>query len=118
MVEGMTRLNVELAGELAVPLRIGIGIHAGPGVVGWMGWGESFYLTAVGDTVHVAARMEQATKDYQAELVISEDVARRAGIDLSAFPAHRLSVHNRTEPVAVRVIARVAELRPMLPSPP
>ena len=107
-----------LAAELAAPLRIGIGIHAGPGVVGWMGWGQSFYLTAVGDTVHVAARLEQATKDYQAELVVSEDVAGRAGVDLSAFPAHQLSVRNRTEPVAVRVVAHVAELRPMLPSRP
>jgi len=114
----MTRLNAELAGELKAPLRIGIGIHAGPGVVGWMGWGESFYLTAVGDTVHVAARLEQATKDFQAELVVSDDVARLAGIDLSAFPAHRLAVHNRTEPVALRVIARVADLRPMLLSRP
>jgi adenylate cyclase len=118
MVEGMTRLNVELAGELTAPLRIGIGIHAGPGVVGWMGWGESFYLTAVGDTVHVAARLEQATKDFQAELVVSDDVARLAGVDLAAFPAHRLEVRNRTEPVAVRVVARVAELRPMLLSAP
>jgi adenylate cyclase len=114
MVEGMTRLNAELTGELKAPLRIGIGIHAGPGVVGWMGWGESFYLTAVGDTVHVAARLEQATKDYQAELVVSDDVARHAGVDLTAFPAHSLEVRNRTEPVAVRVIAHVAELRPLL----
>ncbi|HEY2991481.1 MAG TPA: adenylate/guanylate cyclase domain-containing protein [Methylomirabilota bacterium] len=114
MVDGMTRLNGELAGELAAPLRIGIGIHAGPGVVGWMGWGESFYLTAVGDTVHVAARLEQATKDYQAELVVSEDVARLASLDLSAFPAHSIAVRNRTEPVAIRVIMRVAELDPLL----
>jgi len=114
MVDGMTRLNAELAGELKAPLRIGIGIHAGPGVVGWMGWGESFYLTAVGDTVHVAARLEQATKDFSAELVLSDNVARLAGVDLSAFPAHRLEVRNRTEPVAVRIIARVAELRPLL----
>jgi adenylate cyclase len=114
MVEGMTRLNAELAGELRAPLRIGIGIHAGPGVVGWMGWGESFYLTAVGDTVHVAARLEQATKDFKAELVISDAVARLAGVDLTAFPAHQLSVHNRTEPVSVRVVTRVAELAPLV----
>ena len=114
MVEGMARLNAELAGELKAPLHIGIGIHAGPGVVGWMGWGESFYLTAVGDTVHVAARLEQATKDFQAELVVSDTVAQRAGFDLSAFPAHRLEVRNRTEPVAVRVITRVSDLAPVL----
>jgi adenylate cyclase len=117
MVDGMSRLNAELAGELNAPLRIGIGIHAGPGVVGWMGWGESFYLTAVGDTVHVAARLEQATKDFQAELVVSDAVAGRAGLDLSAFPAHRLEVRNRTEPVAVRVITRVSDLAPVLAEP-
>ena len=110
MVDGMTRLNGELAGELKTPLRIGIGIHAGPGVVGWMGWGESFYLTAVGDTVHVAARLEQATKDFHAEMVISEDVARYAGVDLSTFPGHDLTVHNRASSVRVRVIERVARL--------
>ena len=65
MVEGVAALSAELAGDLPAPLRIGIGIHAGPAVVGRMGWGESFYLTAVGDTVHVAARLEQATKDYR-----------------------------------------------------
>ena len=56
-----------------------------------MGWGESFYLTAVGDTVHVAARLEQATKDYNAQLVVSVDVARHAALDLSRFPAHDLT---------------------------
>jgi len=91
-------------------MRIGIGVHAGPAVVGQMGWGQSFYLTAVGDTVHVAARLEQATKDYGAELVVSEEVARYAAIDLSAFPGHDLAVRNRAGRVGVRVIARVATL--------
>jgi adenylate cyclase len=115
MVDGMAALSAELAGDLATPLRIGIGVHAGPAVVGQMGWGQSFYLTAVGDTVHVAARLEQATKDYNAELVISEEVARLATLECSAFPAHELAVRNRAGRVGVRVIARVAELR--LPAP-
>jgi adenylate cyclase len=110
MVEGVAALSAELAGDLPAPLRIGIGIHAGPAVVGRMGWGESFYLTAVGDTVHVAARLEQATKDYGAELVVSEDAARHAALDLSAFPGHDLAVRNRAGRVAVRVIERVASL--------
>jgi adenylate cyclase len=110
MVEGVDALSVELAGDLPAPLRIGIGVHAGPAVVGQMGWGESFYLTAVGDTVHVAARLEQATKDYNAELVVSEEVARIAMLDLSAFPGHELAVRNRAGRVGVRVVARVADL--------
>jgi adenylate cyclase len=98
MVEGVNALSAELA------------THLGPAVVGRMGWGESFYLTAVGDTVHVAARLEQATKDYAAELVVSETVARHADLDLSRFPAHDLTVHNRAGSVAVRVIDRVSRL--------
>jgi adenylate cyclase len=110
MVEGVAGLSRELATDLGSPLRIGIGIHTGPAVVGRMGWGESFYLTAVGDTVHVAARLEQATKDYGAELVVSEAVARRATIDLSRFPAHDLAVRNRAGHVSVRVVDRVENL--------
>jgi adenylate cyclase len=118
MVDGMARLSAELASDLPAPLRIGIGVHAGPAVVGRMGWGESFYLTAVGDTVHVAARLEQATKDHEAELVVSEDVARYAGADLAAFPRHDLAVRNRAGRIGVRVVARVADLPGVLPSRP
>jgi adenylate cyclase len=117
MVEGMAALSAELAGDLPAPLRIGIGVHVGPAVVGRMGWGESFYLTAVGDTVHVAARLEQATKDYDAELVVSEAVAGHAGVDLSAFPRHDLAVRNRAGRIDIRVVPRVDALRTVLPSP-
>jgi adenylate cyclase len=110
MVEAVGALSRELAADLPTPLRIGIGVHAGPAVVGQMGWGQSFYLTAVGDTVHVAARLEQATKDYDAELVVSEDVASYAGVDLSAFPRHDLAVRNRAGRVDIRVITRVRAL--------
>ncbi len=110
IVDGVARLSRELAGELEAPLRLGIGIHAGPAVVGQMGWGESFYLTAVGDTVHVASRLEQATKDYGCELVVSEAVARHAGLDFSRFPRHELAVRNRAGQVAVRIIERVTAL--------
>ena len=110
MVESVAALSAELAADLGSPLRIGIGIHTGPAVVGRMGWGESFYLTAVGDTVHVAARLEQATKDYAAELVVSEDVARHAALDLSRFAAHDLTVRNRAGQVPIRVIDRVSNL--------
>ena len=110
MVEGVDALSAQLATDLGSPLRIGIGIHTGPAVVGRMGWGDSFYLTAVGDTVHVAARLEQATKDYDAQLVVSVDVARHAALDLSRFPAHDLTVRNRAGQIAVRVIDRVANL--------
>ena len=110
MVEGVAQLGATLADELDEPLRIGIGLHTGPAVVGRMGYGNTVYLTAVGDTVHVASRFQDLTKQYQAQLVISEQVAQRAGLDVSAFPRHEVTVRNRQEPLAIRVVADVAAL--------
>jgi adenylate cyclase len=112
MVRSVSRLSQALATDLREPLRLGIGIHTGPAVVGRMGYGDAVYLTAVGDTVHVAARLEALTKEYQCELVISEAVAERAGVSTSALPRHELTLRNRREPLAVFVVARAASLSP------
>ena len=112
MVAGIATLNAELAVELPTPLKIGIGIHTGPAIVGRMGYGESAQLTAIGDTVNVAARLEQLTKDYQCALVMSEDVGTRAGIDVSALPRHELTVRNRAAVLAVRTVDDVTTLAP------
>jgi len=37
-------------------------------------------------------------------------VAERAGIDASTFPRHEITVRNRHEPLAIRVIADVTAL--------
>jgi adenylate cyclase len=110
MVEAVARLGAALADELSEPLRIGIGLHTGPAVVGRMGYGSTMYLTAVGDTVHVASRFQDLTKQYQAQLVMSEQVGGRAGVDVSAFPRHEITVRNRQEPLAIRVVADVTAL--------
>lgn len=110
IVRGLAELSLSLAGELEEPLRIGLGIHTGPVVVGRMGRGVALYLTAVGDTVHVASRFQELTKVYGCQLVISDQVARYAGIDVSAFPHHELAVRDRREPLGIRIIDDVQVL--------
>jgi adenylate cyclase len=104
LVRGVAELSRLLAEELPAPIRIGVGIHVGVVVVGRMGLGEAAYLTAVGDTVNVAARLEQLTKELDCVLVISEPVALGAGVDVSMCPRHDLTVRNRREPLTVRVV--------------
>jgi adenylate cyclase len=110
MVSALAALSQALKEELDAPLRIGIGIHAGRAVVGHMGRGVAMYLTAVGDTVHVASRLQDLTKEYGCQLVISDSVAEQAGVNVSAFPRSELMVRNRRNPIVIRSIDDVQAL--------
>ena len=56
-----------------------------PAIVGEMGYGRATSVTAIGDAVNTASRLEGLTKEYGCQLVVSETVARRpASISPSA----------------------------------
>ena len=110
MGSALEDLNASLKHDLREPLRIGIGIHLGSVIVGEMGFASATSFTAIGDAVNTASRLETATKEFKAQLVVSEELARRAGVDLSAHPLHELTVRGRTEPIAVRAIERAQDL--------
>jgi adenylate cyclase len=110
MIRGVEELSRELAGELQTPLRIGIGIHAGPVVVGEIGYGGTHYLTAVGDIVNTASRLETLTKQYSCELVVSELVIESAGLGHIHFPRHEIAVRNREAPLVIFVVDEARHL--------
>lgn len=110
IVRAVDALSRSLADDLPEPLRVGVGVHIGPAVVGTMGYGPSVCLTAVGDTVHVASRLEQLTKDHDCQLIVSDAVAARAGIDLGRFPAQDITLRNRRDPLTVRIVTDVEAL--------
>src|SRR4029453_5757472 len=103
-------LNTTLTHDLDEPLRIGIGIHLGPAIVGEMGYGRATSLTAIGATATPASRIEALTKLYGAELVVSATVVERAGVDLGAFALETAEVRGREETLAVRVVPRAGDL--------
>ncbi len=78
MLEKIERLNEQMASELAEPFAIGIGIHTGPAIVGLMGPPKTPILSALGDVVNTAARLESATKELHAPVVVSRDTLEAA----------------------------------------
>jgi adenylate cyclase len=110
MAVRLDELNHSLHAELDAPLRIGIGIHAGPVIVGEMGYGGAATITAIGDAVNTASRLEGLTKEYRCQLVVSEEAVGRAGLDLSAFPRHEIEVRGRREMLAIRTIENALDL--------
>jgi adenylate cyclase len=106
----LSALNAAFANDLDEPLRIGIGIHHGSAVVGEMGYGDVSSLTAVGDTVNTASRLEALTKDYTAQLVVSELVLTTAGVDIVEGERHEVMIRGRSEPLAIRALIQTRDL--------
>ena len=89
MAQALDLLNRDLAVELEEPLRMGIGLHLGPVILGEMGHGPAASLTAIGDTVNVASRLEALTKEFACMVVVSAQLVERAGVHLVGGAAAR-----------------------------
>ena len=82
ILERLDRLN---EGGKIHPTRVGIGLHMGEAVTGNVGSTERKEYTIIGDVVNLASRLEEATKEFQARLLISEEVRRSLDAAMSGI---------------------------------
>jgi adenylate cyclase len=71
MLRVLEGLNSAIRKDGREPFRIGIGIHTGPAVIGSVGSPERLEFTAIGNTINIAARVEQLTKLLVVPLLIT-----------------------------------------------
>ncbi|HEV7873838.1 MAG TPA: adenylate/guanylate cyclase domain-containing protein, partial [Enterovirga sp.] len=105
IARGIEDLNLTYASELEQPMQVAMGLHVGPAIVGEMGYGRAVGLTAVGDTINTASRLEGLAKELDAELVLSAELANRAGFDLAGHELQTLTMRGRVAPLDAWIIS-------------
>lgn len=101
MLLAFASLSAARAARGKVTLRLSIGLNTGTAVVGSIGAANRREFTAVGDTVNLAARMETLTREYDADILVSGETARKIGTACTLRLLGETPVKGRTQSVQV-----------------
>lgn len=101
MLQELGPLNVGRGGDGAAGFRAGVGLHFGSVMLGSVGSSRRLDITAIGDAVNLASRIEAVTKLLDASLLITDAVCRRLqkAEEFSIRPVGRVRVEGRDAPL-------------------
>jgi adenylate cyclase len=101
--------------------RIGVGLHFGEAVVGTVGGGLQERITAIGDAVNIASRVERANKKANTEFLVSDAVLRevqgqvRVGRSIDVRLAGKTGKYALHEIIGLRTAHRKRPASPFTP---
>ena len=78
--------NLGIKGEIA-ETKIGIGLHTGNVVMGNIGNEYRKQFSISGEAVIISARLEQATKDYDFDFLVSKQIVEKIDVESSTLTA-------------------------------
>ena len=99
MQRQLRQINAYLRSANLREIDIGIGLHTGVATVGYIGSERRTEYTAIGDTVNLAARLEQNAK--AGEILLSDATAQAARRIFPFKQREPLTVKNRVQPVPI-----------------
>ncbi len=110
MRDELASMNAEGVFPKGVTLKMGIGVNTGDMVVGNVGGETRFDYTVIGDAVNLGARIESTTKEYGAEILISEATYHRVSDIINARRVGEVTVKGKTEPVVLYEVQHLKDI--------
>lgn len=111
--EDLAADNAAAVREGLPALKVRIGIHTGPVIVGNIGASDRVNYTIIGDTVNVSQRLQGLGKaiapDEATTIAISAETASRLDGRFEIIPAGKHRLRGRGEPIEVFLVGDVAD---------
>ncbi len=104
MRKALSELQEKWRKENFLDIRVGIGIHTGPAIVGNIGSEGKMQYTAIGDTVNLSSRLESATKHFGVDILVSEDSFTAVKDQFKFSPLQPVQVKGREAAVMVYAV--------------
>jgi adenylate cyclase len=104
-LEVLARIDALVADGRIPATRVGLGLHAGPAVVGNIGSTTRKEYTVIGDVVNLASRLEAVNKELGSQMLVTEEVWRASGRTEGARAREPIRVRGRETPVRIFQLA-------------
>ncbi|MBD2099287.1 GAF domain-containing protein [Leptolyngbya sp. FACHB-261] len=101
MRELLKEFNRARIADNLTPVRVGIGISSGEVVSGNIGSRKRMDYTVIGDGVNVSSRLEDATKQYKCDIILSQHTYALCKDHIRARELDTIRVRNRNEPITL-----------------
>jgi class 3 adenylate cyclase/CheY-like chemotaxis protein len=86
-------------GEARAPIEVGIGMAAGPVILGTMGFRDRLEFTVLGDTVNTASRVEGLTKHFGASVLVTSTFAETLPPEVARRRIGRVTVVGKSQEI-------------------
>lgn len=108
MLAALEELNPSLEGLYQRRLRIGIGVHYGWTVIGTIGDPKNPKMTAIGDAVNLASRIEAANKPLETTFLISQEAYDEAKDHILVGQSFRVEIPGKSGEYCLYEVSNVA----------
>ena len=101
MIKGLENLNKKWQSEGRPTLQIGVGVNTGEMLFGNIGSEQRMDFTVIGDSVNLGSRLESATKELHASIVISDSTYQLIRDLAEVRPLGEISVKGKAQKIVV-----------------